>query len=91
MNDLPASFREVQGFRQWWLWVLMLITALGTIGVFGYGIYVQVIEGIPWSDNPTDHRGPSRRNLRLILPDRMDANPFRDHRFVPDEDLSPDP
>ena len=57
MSDLSASFREVQGFRRWWLWVLMLISALGTIGVFGYGIFVQVIEGKPWGDNPMSDTG----------------------------------
>ena len=57
MNGTSASFREVQGFRQWWLWVLMLISALGTIGVFGYGIFVQVIEGQPWGDNPMSDTG----------------------------------
>ncbi len=49
---MSASFREVQGFRQWWLWLLLLTTAVGTIGVFGYGIYIQVIQGTPWGDNP---------------------------------------
>ena len=57
MDDLSASFREVQGFRQWWLWALMLITAVGTIGVFGYGIYVQVIQGRPWGNNPMSDTG----------------------------------
>jgi hypothetical protein len=57
MNGQPASFREVQGFRQWWLWALMLLTAIGTIGVFGYGIYVQIIEGTPWGDNPMSDTG----------------------------------
>jgi hypothetical protein len=47
-----VTFREVQGLRQWWLWVLLLATAAGTVGVFGYGIYAQVIEGRPWGDNP---------------------------------------
>ena len=54
---MSASFREVQGFRQWWLWVLLLVTALGTVGLFGYGIYVQVIEGTPWGDNPMSDTG----------------------------------
>lgn len=54
---MSASFREVQGFRQWWLWVLLLVTALGTVGLFGYGIYVQVIQGTPWGDNPMSDTG----------------------------------
>jgi len=47
----------VQGFRQWWLWLLLLATAVGTIGVFGYGIYVQVIQGTPWGENPMSDGG----------------------------------
>lgn len=54
---MSASFREVQGFRQWWLWLLLLATAVGTIGVFGYGIYVQVIQGTPWGENPMSDGG----------------------------------
>jgi hypothetical protein len=52
-----ATFREVQGLRQWWLWVLLLATAAGTVGTFGYGIYTQVIEGKPWGDNPMSDAG----------------------------------
>ena len=47
----------MQGFRQWWLWLLLLATAVGTIGVFGYGIYVQVIQGTPWGENPMSDGG----------------------------------
>ena len=54
---MSASFREVQGFRQWWLWVLLPATALGTIGLFGYGIYTQIIEGNPWGDRPMSDAG----------------------------------
>jgi hypothetical protein len=54
---MSASFREVQRFRQWWLWVLLLVTALGTIGLFGYGIIVQVIQGTPWGDRPMSDAG----------------------------------
>ena len=52
MDAISVSFRETQGFRQWWLWALMLLASIGTIAVFGYGIYVQLIEGTPWGDNP---------------------------------------
>jgi len=52
-----ASFREVQRFRQLWLWVLLAATALGTIGLFGYGIYTQLIAGKPWGDKPMSDAG----------------------------------
>ena len=57
MNGGSASFREAQGFRQWWLWALLLASALGTVGLFGYGIYVQLIEGTPWGDRPMSDAG----------------------------------
>jgi hypothetical protein len=52
-----ATFREVQGLRQWWLWALLVISAVGTVGVFAWGIYVQIIEGRPWGDNPMSDTG----------------------------------
>jgi hypothetical protein len=54
---MSATYREEQGFRQWWLGALMLLTALGTVGVMGYGIYQQVVKGIPWGDRPLSDAG----------------------------------
>lgn len=52
MDGLQASYRETQGFRQWWLWLLLVGSVLLTVGVFGYGIYRQIIQETPWGDNP---------------------------------------
>ncbi|HVF49454.1 MAG TPA: DUF6141 family protein [Pyrinomonadaceae bacterium] len=41
-------FREVQRFRQWWVWAIMLVPFL----IFAYGFYVQVIAGRPWGSKP---------------------------------------
>ena len=57
MDGATVTFREVQGFRQWWLWVLLLTTTLGTIGLFGYGIYIQIVKGNPWGDRPMSDGG----------------------------------
>ncbi|HSF90370.1 MAG TPA: DUF6141 family protein [Saprospiraceae bacterium] len=46
--DNEVLFTETQGFRQWWLWVILL----GTDGLFAYGIYTQLIQGVPFGDNP---------------------------------------
>lgn len=51
------TFREVQGFRRWGLSVLLLTTALGTIGLFGYGIYTRIVKGNPWGDRPMSDGG----------------------------------
>ena len=119
MDGGSASFREVQGFRQWWLWTLLLVSALGTVGLFGYGIYVQLIEGTPWGDRPMSDGGLLATGIgtavlvvglagfilsaRLITEVRSDGlyirffplsvetYPLRNHRFVPNKDLSPHP
>jgi len=55
MNDADASgleFREVQRFRQWWLWLLLLPAALAPVGIFGYGMVQQLLLGRPWGDRP---------------------------------------
>ena len=41
-------FEEKQRFTQWWLWVLLL--AVNT--PFLWGIYQQIIKGIPFGDKP---------------------------------------
>jgi hypothetical protein len=41
-------FKEVQKFRQWWLWLILLFT----IGLFGYGMIKQLVFGQPWGNNP---------------------------------------
>jgi hypothetical protein len=42
-------FSERQYFRQWWLWALLLTP----VGLIFYGLYVQLVKGIPFGDNPT--------------------------------------
>lgn len=41
-------FREVQSFRQWWVWAV----TLAPLAVFAYGFYVQIILGRPWGSKP---------------------------------------
>lgn len=54
MNTVQGHFLfyEEQRFRQPWMWVLMGIVALLAVGVFGYGLYQQLILGKPWGDDP---------------------------------------
>lgn len=44
----PPIYREVQHFRQWWLWVLVG----GTTGVSAWGFTQQIILGRPFGQNP---------------------------------------
>jgi len=45
-------FREIQQFRQGWLWWLLLASNALVIAVFGYGLYQQLVLGQPWGDQP---------------------------------------
>lgn len=45
-------FREVQQFRQPWLWLLVIATSVAMIVLFGYGMYQQLVLGEPWGNNP---------------------------------------
>lgn len=52
-----VHFREVQQFRQPWLWVLMGGIALSTVNVMGYGMVKQLVLGQPWGDKPMSDLG----------------------------------
>jgi len=46
------DFREVQQFRQTWVWILVLPISLFLIVLFGYGMVKQLIFGHPWGSRP---------------------------------------
>jgi len=52
-----VQFREIQRFRQWWLWVLLFLMAAALVGVFGYGMVVQLALGHPWGNEPMSDVG----------------------------------
>jgi hypothetical protein len=43
-----VHFREVQQFRQWWLWVLLI----GVLAVLAWGAYGQLAHGTPFGNHP---------------------------------------
>jgi hypothetical protein len=51
------EIREVQQFRQRWLWVPLLLISLMIIGLFGYGMVQQLLFGQPWGDHPLSNTG----------------------------------
>lgn len=51
MTD-PARFEETQAFRSWWIVLLLVLIAAGSLGVFGWGLHVQLVQGVPWGDKP---------------------------------------
>lgn len=52
MDDRRLRFVEVQHFRQWWFWLLLVAAAAFAVGICAYGLYVQLVLGRPWGDNP---------------------------------------
>ena len=51
-NDQTDSFKEIQRFDQPWLWILLVTTMLVLVGVFGYGLFQQMVLGVPWGERP---------------------------------------
>ncbi|MCL0060512.1 DUF6141 family protein [Dehalococcoidia bacterium] len=51
-KDGNMIFQEVQKFRQWWLWLILLPSCMLLVGLFGYGMIEQLVFGQPWGDDP---------------------------------------
>jgi hypothetical protein len=45
-------FSEEQRFNQWWLWLIIISSALISTVPFMIGIYTQEVLGTPWGNNP---------------------------------------
>lgn len=52
-----VRFREVQKFRQPWVWVLLLGTVGWMLYIFGSGLVYQLGSGRPWGNNPMSDTG----------------------------------
>lgn len=52
-----SSYTEKQKFSQAWLWMLIIFTVLLTTAIFGAGIYVQLIKGRSFGNNPMSDTG----------------------------------
>ena len=50
--ETTVFFKEIQKFRQKWLWALMLGVGVGTNGLFLYGVIQQVIFGQLFGNKP---------------------------------------
>lgn len=58
-----AVFIEKQQFRQWWLWVLLIVLA----GIFISGYVVQVIYGEPFGNKPMSDTGLMIMGIVFLL------------------------
>ena len=47
-------FSEEQRFTQKWIWILIIVATLISVGPTIYGIFSQEISGKPWGNNPTE-------------------------------------
>lgn len=54
---IKVHFREVQRFRQAWLWLLLVLMAVCVAAPFGYGIFKQFLLGEPWGDRAMSDTG----------------------------------
>lgn len=52
MNE-GVVYKETQSFRQWYIWIILI----GINGLWVFGIYRQVIQGIPFGNNPVSNNG----------------------------------
>jgi hypothetical protein len=68
MSDAPGpEYREVQRFRQPWLWALLLLALLPVVVILLYGLYRQLVVGQPWGDRPMSDGALVLLNGFLIL------------------------
>jgi hypothetical protein len=51
-HNSTLDFHEQQQFRQPWVWLLLLIIAVGVGSMFAHGIYTQLYLGQAWGDRP---------------------------------------
>jgi len=52
-----VSFHETQRFRQQWLWLVVIVALLPSVGITGYGVWRQVVMGKPFGDRPASDAG----------------------------------
>ncbi|MFT4785999.1 MAG: hypothetical protein ACI9I8_001125 [Cellvibrionaceae bacterium] len=50
-------FEEEQSFTGTWLWNLSIIMLVGFVGLFGWGMYQQLVQELPWGDHPMSDLG----------------------------------
>ena len=58
-KTLPSDviYREIQQFRQTLLWIGLLPSSLLVAILFSYGMFQQLVLGVPWGDRPMPDTG----------------------------------
>lgn len=49
---MKPLFEEKQRYTQWWLWLIIVSGAAIGIGIFVYGMFVQLVMKTPWGNDP---------------------------------------
>jgi len=52
-----VRFREIQKFRQPWIWCLVLLSSGLMLWTFGYGLVQQLVLDKPWGNKPMSDTG----------------------------------
>ncbi len=63
MRKEVVEFYEVQRFRQWWIWLTLILLN----GVFVWGAVRQLVSEKPWGDNPMSDTGLLVFTLSMLL------------------------
>jgi len=50
-------YREDQKFNEPVIWIGLIVSGLVVIGIFGFGFYRQIIQGLPFGNNPMSDNG----------------------------------
>ena len=66
-GERDVIFREVQRFKQPWLWAIIVVITLGMIGLFGWGMVKQLVFGETWGDRPMSDTGLAVTGTLVIL------------------------
>jgi len=66
-GERDVIFREVQRFKQRWLWALIVVSVLVSVGLFGWGMVQQLVFGEPWGDRPMSDTGLAVTGTLTIL------------------------
>src|SRR5687767_16009671 len=52
MQSSQTLFREVQSFREWRLWFLLVLAAFAPVPLFVWGMVRQFVQDRPWGEPP---------------------------------------
>jgi hypothetical protein len=50
-------FHETQRFRQRWVWAVIIASIALAVLITGFGVWQQVVRGVPFGDEPTSNTG----------------------------------